>query len=344
MQTLKRSNPGAKKSPKVASRRKLTRLGLAGSAVFALTALAACSGDESADEFPSDTIEFIIPYSAGGSTDVSLRLMADIAEETCGTDFIASNQTGSAGAVGFTATSNAEPDGYTVGATANEISFLQQLGVTEVSPDDVKGVMRYALNPHVMFVPADSSYDSVDDIVNAAESGETINAATPGTGSAGHISLEGLALEMGTPGAFTNLPFEGDATALQAVLGGNADLIFMTMGTALPQVEAGELKPIAVAGEERLEELPDTPTFSESGVDWQTGAHLGLSVPPDTPDETVEVLHECLHEAIQDERFEEGMADQNFTIDHLPPQEFETYLSELEEEYGAIIDEAEISG
>ncbi|GAA2033589.1 tripartite tricarboxylate transporter substrate binding protein [Yaniella flava] len=343
MKILKSSTWNVTNPVKAAHRRKVGRLGLAGSAIFALAALTACGDNGNADEFPSDTVELIIPYAAGGSTDVSLRLMADIAEETCGTTFIASNQTGSAGAVGFSATSNAEPDGYTVGATATELSILHQMGVADIAPEDLKGVMRYALNPHVMFVPADSPYDSIDDVIDAAENGETINAATPGTGSAAHLSLEGLALEADIPGAFTNVPFDGDATALQAVMGGNADLIMMTMGTALPQVEAGAIKAIAVAGEERFDELPDTPTLIESGVDWETGAHLGLAVPPETPDETVDVLHECLHEAIQDDRYVEGMADQNLAIDHLPPAEFEQYLQDLEEQFGAIIEEAEIS-
>lgn len=327
------------------SRRKTRHTVLATASILALAGLTACGGgEESADDFPSDTIEFIIPYAAGGSTDVSLRLMTDIAEDSCGTNFIASNQTGSAGAVGFSATANAQPDGYTVGATANEISILHQLGVADVKPEDVKGVMRYALNPHAIFVPVDSPYESIDDVIEAAQNGETINVATPGTGSAAHLSLEGMALEADIPGAFTNVPFDGDATALQAVMGGNADMIMMTMGTALPQVEAGVIKAIAVAGEERLDELPDTPTLYESGVDWESGAHLGLAVPPETPDDIVDVLNSCLHEAIQDDRFVDGMADQDLTISHLPPAEFEAYLSDLEEQFGTIIDEAEISG
>ncbi|MGO1184299.1 MAG: Bug family tripartite tricarboxylate transporter substrate binding protein [Micrococcaceae bacterium] len=329
---------------KKARSRRWTKTGIAGSAVLAVSAFTACGGEESADEFPSDTIEFIIPYAAGGSTDVSLRLMSNIAEETCGTNFIASNQTGSAGAVGFSATSNATPDGYTVGATATELSILHQLGVADITPGDLKGVMRYALNPHVIFVAADSPYETIEDVVEAAENGDTINVATPGTGSAAHISLEGLALEAGIPGAFTNIPFDGDGTALQAILGGNADMIMMVMGTALPQVEAGAIKPLVVASEERLDALPDTPTLLESGIDWETGAHLGLAVPPETPDEIVAVLDECLHEALEDERFVDGMAEQNFTIDYLPPAEFEQYLQDLEEQYGAVIEETGISG
>lgn len=323
---------------------KLTRIGLVSSAMLALVGLAGCGGDESAEDFPSDTIEFIIPYAAGGSTDVSLRLMADIAEETCGTNFIASNQTGSAGAVGFSATASANPDGYTVGATANEISILHQLGVADVTPEDLKGVMRYTLTPHVIFVPADSPYDTMEDIMEAARNGETINVATPGTGSAAHLSLEGLAIEGDIAGAFTNVPFDGDATALQAVMGGNADMTMMMVGTGLPQVEAGTIKPIAAASEERLDELPDTPTLHEAGIEWESGAHLGLAVPLETPDEIIEELHECLHQAIEDERFVEGMDDQNFHINHLPPTEFEAFLADLEEEYANTIDEAGISG
>lgn len=317
--------------------RRLRRMGTAGVAVLALLGTSACGGGE--EEFPSGTIEMIIPYAAGGSTDVSLRLMSSIAEDTCGTDIIASNQTGSAGAVGFTATANAEPDGYTVGATATELSILHQLGITEVSPDDLEGVLRYALNPHVIFVPEDSPYQSIEDLITAAEAGETINVATPGSGSAAHLAVEGLALDAGVPGAFTNLPFDGDASALQALVGGQADMVMMVMGTALPQVEAGRIRPLAVASEERLEKLPDTPTLMESGIEWTSGAHLGLAVPLETPPERIEALDECLHEAIESEEFQQGMAEQNFTVDYLPPEEFEAYLQELEERYGRVIDE-----
>lgn len=339
---MKHTIANSNHAPSTFRRRSWRLMGAAGLASAALFGVTACSaGDE---EFPSDTIEMIIPYAAGGSTDVSLRLMASIAEDTCGTNIIASNQTGSAGAVGFTATSNAEPDGYTVGATAHEIAILHQLGIAQITPNDLRGVMRYALNPHVVFVPESSPYETIDDLISAAESGTIINVATPGTGSAAHLSLEGMALEAGLEGAFTNIPFDGDGTALQALVGEQADMVLMTGGTGLPQVEAGTIRALAVASEERLDYLPDTPTLMESGIDWESGAHLGLAVPKETPDDRVAILDECLHEAIESDRFQEGMAEQNFNVAYLPPAEFETYLGELEEQYGEVIERAGLGG
>lgn len=319
---------------------KRTAIGLG--AVLALASASACGGGEDA-QFPSNTIELIIPYAAGGSTDVSLRLMASAAEETCGVNVIASNQTGSAGAVGFTATANSAPDGYTVGATASELAFLHQLGVTEVSPSDFTGVMRYALNPHVVFVNDDSPYETIDDLINDVSSGETINVATPGTGSAAHLSLEGLAMELDLDGQFTNLPFDGDATALQALVGNQADMILMVAGTAYPQVEAGSIRPLAVAGDERLELLPDTPTLSEAGVDWESAAHLGLAVPNEVPEDVVATLDECLSATLETEEFVAGMENQNLDIDYLSTSDFDDYLEDLEEQYSEIIENSGLS-
>lgn len=320
------------------SGRTAMRIGVAGAATLALVGLTACSGGS--EEYPSDTIEMIIPYAAGGSTDVSLRLMASIAEDTCGTNVITSNQTGSAGAVGFTATANSEPDGYTVGATAHEIAILFQMGVADVKPSDLTPVLRYALNPHVIFVPADSPYETFEDLVDAAENGENINVATAGTGSAAHLSLVGLSQEMGAAETFTNLPFDGDGAAIQALVGGQADMTMMVAGTALPQVESGTVRALAVAGDDRIEALPDTPTLPELGIDWTSGAHLGLTVANDTPEDRVQYLDDCLHEAIESDEFQQGMADQDFEVAYLPHDEFGAYLQELVDLYGPIIDEA----
>lgn len=315
---------------------------LVGAAAIAVGGLAGCSAEE--EEFPSDTIEMIIPYGAGGSTDVSLRLMSQIAEDTCGTDFIASNQTGSAGAVGFTATADADPDGYTIGATAHEIAILFQMGTAEIKPADVKPILRYALNPHVIFVPADSPYETFTDLVEAAESGTKINVATAGTGSAAHLSLVGLSQELGLDDAFVNLPFDGDGPAVQALVGGQADMTMLVAGTAMPFVESGDLRPLAVAGEESIAALPDTGTLIDEGIDWTSGAHLGLVAPLDTPDDRIEYLDECLHEAIESDEFQEGMADQGFEVAYMPHDEFGGYLQELVDLYGPIIKNAGVAG
>lgn len=321
------------------SRRNFLRIGGASLTGAALLGVVGCGGGGGQEaEFPSDTIEIIIPYSAGGSTDVSVRQFATLAEDTCGTNVIASNQTGSAGAVGFTATANAEPDGYTVGATATELAYLSQFGITEVSPEDVSGVMRYALNPHVFFVPADSQYETLENIISAAEGGETINVASSGTGSVYHLAFAGMALEAGVPDQFVNVPFDGGATAVQAAIGGEVDMVVVVLNEAAAQVESGRLRAVAVADEERLEALPDVPTLVEQGIDWTSASHLGFAVTKDTPADRIQTLSECFKEAFDMQEFQDFMAEQNLDTAYLPPKEFDQYLKELSQQYSKVIE------
>lgn len=311
------------------------------SAVAALT-FTAC-GSESAEEYPSDTIEMIVPYSAGGSTDLTMRRLGDIAEETCGTGFIVSNQTGAAGTVGVSAALNGTPDGYTISATAADLILPHQLGIADISMDDARGVLRYALNDRAVFVPADSPYESIDEIFEAAESGTTITVATPGSGSEAHLSGVGIAQEYGLTDQFNFLPFDGDATALQAVAGNQADMTLISIGTGVSQVEGGLVNAIATLSEERSDVLPDTPTAIESGIDWAVPAPLGIVIAAETPDEIVEKLNSCLGEAVESDEFRETMETQNLNIDYLPGDEFEEYMLELEAFYGDIIEEADLA-
>jgi tripartite-type tricarboxylate transporter receptor subunit TctC len=319
-------------------------VGVAGVAVLGTTACGSgSSGGSGGEEFPSDTIEMIIAYSAGGSTDVSVRSLASAAEDTCGTNVIASNQTGAGGATGFTAAANAEPNGYTVGATASELAFLYQYGTTEVRPDDFKGVMRYALNPHIFWVSAESPYETIDDVISAAEDGETINVSTSGTGGVYHLAFAGMALEAGVQDQFTNVPYDGGATAVQAAVAGETDMAVSVFQEGASQAESGRLRPIAVAGEERVEAIPDVPTLREQGIDWTSASHLGLAVPAETPDDQVQTLADCYKEAFDTEEFQQAMEEQNLTLSYMPPEEFDQYLRSLSDRYGRVIEEVGIS-
>lgn len=322
---------------------KITGGGLASAALLGVAGCGGSGGGGQAD-FPSDTIEMIIPYDAGGSTDVSVRTLASQAEDTCGTNVIASNQTGSAGAVGFTATANAKPDGYTVGATATELAYLYQFGITEVRPKDFKGIMRYALNPHVYYVPADSPYKTIDDVISAAEDGKTINVATSGTGSVYHLAFAGMALEAGVPDQFVNVPFDGGAPAVQAAVAGEVDMNVSVYQEAASQVESGRLRPLAVAAEERVKAIPEVPTLKEKGIDWTSASHLGLAVTAETPDDVVKTLGDCYKEAFDSKKFQQAMKEQDLALSYLPPKEFDKYLQQLSDQYGKVIEEVGIQG
>lgn len=114
---------------------------------------------------------------------------------------------------------------------------------------------------------------------------------------------------------------------------------------AASQVESGNLRALAVADEERLQDpLPDVPTLQEIGIDWTSASHLGLAVPNGTPEDRVQTLSECFREAIETDEFRQTMEEQNLTIDYLPPAEFDQYLQELSERYGQVIEEVGIQG
>lgn len=312
------------------SRRIVSLLCLGG---LASLVLVACGGAEDA-EFPSEQIEIIVPWDAGGGTDQTARQLAAAAEDTCNTNFVVSNQPGSTGAVGFQAIADAEPDGYTVGLATVEISMINHLGIATVSPEDVRGVLQYNFDPAAFSVASDSPYENIDDVLSAAED-ENIQVGTSGTGSIWHIAFAGMAQAAGVE--MTNVPFDGAAPAIAAVLGGQVGATSASGAEVASQVESGELRPLAVMGDEQLDILPDTPTLQEENIDWNSGAWRGLVVPNDTPDDVVGTLNQCFDEAANSEEFQQFMDENGFGVEFRSAEEFEMYMDEENERFGELI-------
>lgn len=327
------------------SRWRLGKILAIGSALVLALGLAACGGGEGGDgggeDFPSEQIELIVPWAAGGGTDQTARQLASAAEDSCGTNVIVSNQTGSTGAVGHRAAADAESDGYTVGIATAELAMVNHLGVAQITPDDLKGVMQYNFDPAAITVGADSPYQTIDDFVSAGESGETVRIGTSGTGGIWHISAAGMAEEVGAD--YTYVPFDGAAPAIQAVLGGQIEATAASGAEVAPQVESGELRPLAVMGEDRIDVLPDTPTLQEQGIDYTSGTWRGLAVPNDTPDERVQTLNECFKEAYDSAAFQDFMEQNGFGMVYKPAEEFEQFMSEEYERFGNVIESLDIS-
>ncbi|MDR7304413.1 tripartite tricarboxylate transporter substrate binding protein [Haloactinomyces albus] len=308
----------------------------------ALTALmlgtSACSGLGEEGPFPSDSINIVVPYSPGGSADQTARLLAKEAQKTCGTDVVVRNREGSAGAVGFQATANAKPDGYTVGVAAIELAILEHLGTAQVSTEDVRGVMQYSLQPIAYGVPKDSPLKTMDDVIKAAKNGG-VSVATSGTGSIYHIGFAGMAQKAGVSKGMTNVPFDGAATALQAALGKQTDMVTVGAGELRPYVESGQLRALAIAGDQRQPDvLPGVPTLKEQGINWTSGAILGLVVPKETPDARVQKLNSCFNKARQSEEFVNFMKTQGFTRKYRDAAEFDAYMKEQYKRYGKLVD------
>lgn len=306
-----------------------------------LVTLTACGSDGGGEErFPSEPMEIIVPWDPGGGTDQTARQLASAAEDTCGTNITVSNQTGSTGAVGFQAASDAEPDGYTIGLATVEIAMINHLGIAQVTPDDVQGVMQYNYDPAAVTVSSDSEYKTIEDFLDATKSSQAPQVGTSGTGGIWHIAAAGMAQEVG--GEITNVPFDGAAPAIQTVLGGQIEATTASGAEVASQVESGELRPLATMGEDRIDILPDTPTLEEKGIDWTSGAWRGLAVPNDTPQERVQKLNTCFKEAYDSEEFQQFMDENGFGLIYKPADEFDEYMNQEFKRYDGIISSLDI--
>ncbi|TWD16817.1 tripartite tricarboxylate transporter substrate binding protein [Marihabitans asiaticum] len=280
----------------------------------------------------------IVPWAAGGGTDLISRHLASLAEDTCGTRIVVSNVTGAAGATGHQAVIDADPDGYTIGTATTELAILNHLDGASFSPKDVTGLVQLAANPAVLTVGADSPYETFDDLKEGLASGEKIRAATNGPGGTWDLAVRGLALELDTE--FTEyVPFDGAAAMIPAVLGGQVEAMSPSAGEVQEQIEAGKLRGLATMAEERSEALPEVPTLKEEGVNWEMGSWIGSVAPAGIPEERVETLRTCFGEAVSSEEFSEFRAEIGMGVADRDGAEFTDFINSEYDRFEPLIDE-----
>lgn len=315
------------------------RRSIAAVTMIGALALTSCSGGDDTEGSGSGDapLNLVVPFDPGGSADGTARQLANYAQDTCNRDIIIRNETGGSGTVGFQSVASAAPDGNTIGSASIELSILPHLGVSPVGPDDIRGIMQYSEQPIAYGVPPKSDIEDIEELLTTDED---VTMASSGTGSIYHMGFEGLAQETGQSN-IRNVPYGGAAGALQAVMGNETRAVSVGAAEIAPYVEGDQLRALAVAGEERVEDiLPGVPTLSEFGVDWTSFAILGLFAPAGTPDEAIEELNECFNEARQAEGFSNYMDNLGFTQEYKNAEDFDTFLSEEYERYEAVVSDA----
>lgn len=307
--------------------------------------LAGCGGgdsegaeqtDDGSGTFPSQPINLIVPYAAGGSADSTARQLAAVAQDTCGVPIIIRNATGGSGAVGFQATLSSPADGYTVGSGSIELSMLGHMGITDIEPDDYEGILQYSEQPVAFGVPADSPYETLQDVI---DSDDRVTVATSGTGGIYHMGFESMSLAAGIEDRTVNVPFDGAASALQAALGDQTDMVSVGAAEMRPHIESGAIRPLAIAGDP-VDYLPDdVPTLQELGIDSETTAILGLYAPAGVPQDRIETLNECFNEARESEQFSDYMDTTGLNQRYRDAQEFDDFMAEEYDRFGELVDE-----
>ena len=260
-------------------------------------------GAASAADYPSRTIKMIVPYPAGGPTDIMGRVVADFMTRDLKQTVIVDNRPGANGSIGADATARAEPDGYTMLMTAGSVLVQNPLIYKRLTYDPIKDFRMLGLLtdvPVVMVVHPSVPVKTVQEFVAYTKQNPgKINFGSAGIGGTLHLAGERFKYTAGIE--MTHVPYKGTAPALADLLSGHIHVIFDTLSTSIPHIKSGGLRALGMATPERFADLPDVPTIAESGYpDFIVNVWFGVAAPIKVPDDIAALATASMDRAMQD--------------------------------------------
>jgi tripartite-type tricarboxylate transporter receptor subunit TctC len=259
-----------------------------------------------AAEYPTRPIKLVVPYAAGGPTDVLGRLVGEFLSRDLKQPVIVENKAGAQGAIGAEIVARSEPDGYTLFVTAASIIVLNPMLYKKLPYDPVKDLRVLSLMtdlPVVMEVHPSVPAKTVAEFVAYAKANPgKVNFGSAGTGGTIHLAGEMFKQIAGVD--MVHVPYRGAGPALTDLISGNIQVMFDTLSTALPPVKGGLLRPLGVSSEKRSPDLPDVPTIAESGYpDYRVSVWFGVAAPAKLPDDVAQKVSASLDRALNDDAF-----------------------------------------
>ncbi|NLY33887.1 MAG: tripartite tricarboxylate transporter substrate binding protein [Alcaligenaceae bacterium] len=277
---------------------KLAVLSTAVSAAFFTPATMA----KGADGYPSKPITLVVPYAAGGTTDLIGRALGASLSKQLGQTIVVENKPGAAGSMGANEMVNTKPDGYKLALTPVGIFRQPYLQKTRYDPvKDLSYIAAFASYDFALGVDANSPYKTLDDLLkHAKEKPRELTISSPGRYSGNHVAIVELAKEAGVQ--MTHVPYKSDSEAIGALMGGHLDAV-MSTNVIIPFMESGKVRVLGVAAEKRPEAFADIPTLTESGYSVVIPSPLGIAGPKGLPQEIVEKLDLAVKAAMEDPGF-----------------------------------------
>ncbi|MFM9869753.1 Bug family tripartite tricarboxylate transporter substrate binding protein [Achromobacter xylosoxidans] len=312
--------------------------------LLALAAPSLAATAAAAQSWPTQPIRWIVPYPAGGGADVVARTVASGIEKPLGQTIVVENRPGAATIIGATAISQAEPTGYVVGtADSGTLAYNPTLyAKLAYDPSKFTYIGGIAKFPLLLAVNVNSPYKTVADVIQAAkkEPGK-LTAASAGAGSPHHLALE--LFKQRTGANLLHVPYKGAAPAIQDLLGGQVDVMFIDLAAGLPNVKAGKLRVLGAATPERVAVLPDAPTMAEQGVpDFTAYAWQGLVAPGGLPEAVVKKLSAELDATLKSPAVSQKMLDMGVIPMPMSAQDFKAYADKERATWADVIKKANI--
>jgi tripartite-type tricarboxylate transporter receptor subunit TctC len=287
-------------------------------AVALIGGLALVAPQGRAAEYPTRAIKLVVPYPAGGPTDVLGRMVGEYLSRDLKQPVVIENKGGAQGAIGADAVAHGEADGYTLLFTASSVLELNPILYKKLSYDPERELRVLAVvtaPPGVMLVHPSVPAKSIAEFVSHAKQNPgKLNFGSAGTGGVGHLSGEMFKHMAGIE--MTHVPYKGAGPALADVISGHIQATFETLSTALPPINAGLVRPLGVTSPERVADLPDVPTIAESGYpDYRAIVWFGAAAPAGVPAQIADTIRASFNRALGDEVFRASLAKVGF-----PPQ------------------------
>ena len=301
---------------------------------------------ESANDFPSKPITIVVPFSAGGTTDILARLIGQKLTERWKVAVVVDNKLGAGGNIGTAQVARSAPDGYTlvmgtIGTHAINPSLYATMPYDALK--DFAPITRTAMVPNALVVNASAPFNSVKELIAYGK-------ANPGRltfGSSGHgstLQMSGELFKMMTQVDMVHVPYKGSAPAVADLMGNQISMIFDNMPSALPHVKAGKFKALAVTSGTRVPQLADVPTMAEAGVaDYEVMSWFGLWAPARTPAPVVEKLNRAIVEILRTPEVQQKISEQGAVPSADTPAEFDSFIRAETEKWNKVVKAAKLT-
>jgi len=287
-----------------------------------------------AADFPNKPITLIVPYPAGGATDLVIRPLGEAAKKFLGQPVVVENRSGGGGAVGVGSIIGKKPDGYLLSVVVTSLhrnSYINKLSFDTVK--DVTPIIQLAGYLYGILVRSDSQFKTLKELLDYAKANPgKISYMASGVGTGGHIAMEELAYNAGGI-KFNHIPSKGDPESTAALLGGHVDAISTTSGW-IPQAEAGKLRLLATYGDKKTKRFPNVPTVAELGLKVVHNSPIGIVGPKDLPKEIVKTLHDAFKKSLDDPTFLSVMDRYEMPVMYLNTEAFAKQWAEAYVEAG----------
>ncbi|MFG0676671.1 MAG: Bug family tripartite tricarboxylate transporter substrate binding protein [Delftia tsuruhatensis] len=330
--------PIARQAASHPSRRRVLGAGLG---LGMLAPLAALAAEGKATGYPSRQISFIVPFPPGGSVDAMARQYAEPMARILGVPIVVENRPGAGGSVAALAVARAKPDGYTLVVSSQSSHLANPLTQPKVGYDPIKDFENIAILgrlPNVLVVPASLPIRSFAEFIAYAKKHPgQLNYGSGGTGSMGQLNMEMFKADAGLD--ITHVPYRGGTLLVTSVLAGEVQVFFDNLISMLPHIQAGKVRALAVASEQRVAQIPDVPTLAEVGYpQLNMSSWTGLAAPAGTPAPVVQALFKAVRQAATAPAMVASLQDRGVTPpEEMSPAAFEAMMSERLKRFGEVV-------